>query len=127
MEQKIFGLSEQAIRLCEERAVTLSSNIINSSTPGYKAKDMDFANIMQQQGNESISLSKTNSNHIDMNGTVDSPRYLYRVPNQISLDGNTVDAELERQNFVQNAIRYQVNLTFIQNKTEEISKAIRGE
>jgi flagellar basal-body rod protein FlgB len=44
----------------------------------------------------------------------------------MSLDGNTVDGEIERKNFIENALRYQVNLTFIQNKSDELTKAMGG-
>jgi flagellar basal-body rod protein FlgB len=125
MDSKIFGLSEQALQLSENRSVLLTNNLVNSSTPHYKAKDIDFNKAMQD-ANQDYSLLKTNPNHLQASNTIGGQRVLYRVPNQMSLDGNTVDGEIERKNFIENALRYQVNLTFIQNKSDELTKAMSG-
>jgi flagellar basal-body rod protein FlgB len=126
MSNSIFGFSERALELSEMRAVQISNNITNSTTPNYKAKDIDFQQALTQAGEE-LNLTQTNSQHIAVNGGQNRPQMKYRMPTQESMDGNTVDPELERKNFMQNSIRYQVNLTFIQNKTDELMKAIKGE
>lgn len=126
MSDSIFGLSEKALQLTESRSVMLTNNLINSSTPHYKAKDIDFHKALQD-ANQTYSLDKTNPNHIKADNQLSGQQILYRVPMQMSLDGNTVDDEIERKNFMENAMRYQVNLTFIQNKSDEIMKAIKGE
>lgn len=125
MSNNIFGLSEQALGLCEERSVILSNNIVNSSTPNFKARDIDFRAIMGSV-KDHRDLTLTDPKHIALNPVV-HPRELYRIPHQTSLDGNTVDPEIERKNFMQNAVRYQVNLTFIKNETNEMLKAMKGE
>jgi flagellar basal-body rod protein FlgB len=124
---KIFGISEQALRLSEDRAVMLTSNIVNSSTPNYKARDMDFQKALQSAGQNAAVMQTTHANHIVPNGQANGVQAGYRVPMQSSLDGNTVDDEIERKNFIENALHYQVNLTFVHNKTSELMKAIKGE
>ncbi len=54
---KIFGLSEQALKLSEDRSVMLSNNLVNSSTPHYKAKDIDFHQALQE-ANQAYGLTK---------------------------------------------------------------------
>lgn len=115
----ILGLPEQALKVCEERAVLLSNNLVNSATPHYKARDIDFAKTMQ----DTVAQKGTGT---DQSFNVES-EIQYRVPMQKSLDGNTVDAEIDRKNFIENALRYEVNLTFMQNKADEIVSAIKGE
>jgi flagellar basal-body rod protein FlgB len=127
MADSIFGLSEKALSLCEDRAVTLTNNIVNSSTPHYKAKDIDFYKLVQQAGEDPGSLATTNTAHIKPTEMASSENMLYRVPMQTSADGNTVDSDLERKSFIENALHYQVNLTFIQNKTDQLMKAIKGD
>lgn len=128
MSDSIFGLSDQALTLCEQRAVTISSNIVNSATPHYKAKDIDFHKILQESSSQFNSQLFVNDfRHLSGNNSASSPKALYRVPAKTSLDGNTVDQELERKNFLQNALNYQVNLTFIKNTTNQMMKAIKGE
>jgi len=126
MDSKLFGLSEQALQLSESRAVMLTNNLVNSSTPHYKARDIDFNKAMQN-ANQDYSLQITNPNHIQAQNSVGGQKVLYRIPMQMALDGNTVDEDIERKNFIENALRYQVNLTFIQNKSDELVKAMKGE
>ena len=126
MSENIFGLSEKALQLCEDRSVTLTNNLVNSSTPHYKAKDFDFQKALAT-ADQGYGLDKTNANHISATDEMHGQQMQYRIPMQMSMDGNTVDDEIERKNFVENALRYQVNLTFIQSKSDQIMKAIKGE
>ena len=123
MDMKIFGISEQALQVCESRAVTLTNNIVNSSTPNYKARDIDFHQVMQNAG-QHYAMSQTNAGHLPATNEIDGGRLQYRIPMQDSLDNNTVDPEIERKNFIENALRYQVNLTFIKNESDKLTKAM---
>lgn len=127
MTDSIFGVSEKALQLCEDRGVVLSNNIVNSSTPHYKARDIDFYKIMQQNKAQDAAALKTNDpRQISGHGQVSEP-LKYVVPTQKSLDGNTVDEEIARKNFIENAMHYQVNLTFVQYNSNILTKAIKGE
>lgn len=126
MDMKVFGVADKALQLCEDRAVTLSSNVTNAATPKYKARDFDFYKAMQSANTE-YKLTQTNAHHLEPTNEVDGQQLKYRVPMQASLDGNTVDPEIERKNFIENALRYQVNLTFIKNDSDQLIKSIRGE
>lgn len=130
MADSIFGMSGKALQLCEDRGVLLSNNIVNSSTPHYKARDIDFYKILQQSNNtQNSDMLKTNDpRQLSANGNSSiSEPVKYVVPMQKSLDGNTVDEEIERKNFIENALHYQVNLTFVQNESNTMMKAIKGE
>jgi flagellar basal-body rod protein FlgB len=126
MDSKIFGLSGAALQLCEDRAVLITNNLVNSSTPHYKARDIAFSEAMNHV-KENITLAVTQPGHLASLSKMDNQDIMYRIPMQTSLDGNTVDPEIERKNFIENSLRYNVNLTFIQGKTDELSKAIKGE
>lgn len=126
MADTIFGVSEKAMQVCEDRAVMLTNNLVNSSTPHYKAKDLDFHKALED-ANSAYSLNETNKSHIEADGQFGGNQVKYRIPMQMSMDGNTVDDDIERKNFIENALRYQVNLTFVQNKTDELMKAMKGE
>ncbi|MFZ2315664.1 MAG: flagellar basal body rod protein FlgB [Gammaproteobacteria bacterium] len=127
MDMKIFGASEKALQLCEDRAVTLSSNVVNASTPNYKARDFDFYQAMQSANMAQYKLTQTNSKHLEPGNEIGGQQLKYRVPMQASLDGNTVDPDIERKNFIENALRYQVNLTFVKNDSDQLVKAFKGE
>ncbi len=124
---KIFGVAEKALTVTEERASLISSNLVNSSTPNYKAKDIDFDKVMKDVDSTSM-LQSTNPQHIRTSSNEAGGLPIqYRIPMQTSMDGNTVDPEIERKNFMQNSLKYQVSLTFIQNKTDQIMKAMKGD
>jgi flagellar basal-body rod protein FlgB len=52
---------------------------------------------------------------------------LYRNPLQPSIDGNTVDAHVEKGKFMENALQYQATLGFIDSRIQSLRKAIRGD
>lgn len=123
-----LGIHQKALALRSQRTEMLASNIANADTPGYKARDIDFksalANVQTQSAN---SLTRTNSKHIQINTNQSNAEILYRVPNQSSLDGNTVDEQLEKGAFAENALRYQASITFLDGKFKGLMAAIKGE
>jgi len=125
---ELFGVSAKALALSEDRASLITNNLVNSSTPNYKARDFDFGKEMQKAGQAMSGMQTTHSNHIHSSSqTATAADIKYRIPMQNSMDGNTVDPEIERKNFLQNSIKYQVSLSFVQSKGDQLMKAIKGE
>ena len=128
-----LNFHQQALGLRQERQKVLASNIANADTPGYKARDMDFASELQKavkQGGDSsgLALSKTSARHIEGQGLPGPSRdLLYRVPDQPSLDGNTVDMDRERTQFADNSVRYQSALTILNSRIQGLKKAMQPE
>ncbi len=112
---QIFALNGGALQLRSQRLNMLASNIANASTPGYKAKDLDFDLAMKQAQNGG-SLHQAMSDHTG-----------YRVPLQPSLDGNTVELSVEQTLFAENAIQYRTTLSFMQGQVSAIRRALKGE
>jgi flagellar basal-body rod protein FlgB len=123
----IFALNTNALILRGKRAELISSNIANADTPGYKAKGMDFQKLLaQSMQNQNMSMSKTNNKHLDMRMALND-NVEYRIPNQPDTgDGNTVDAQVERNLYLQNSLEYQASLQFINGKIKAMRKAITG-
>ncbi|NMP28036.1 flagellar basal body rod protein FlgB [Rahnella sp. SAP-1] len=111
---------QEALNLRAQRQEILAANIANADTPGFQARDINFAGQLQkvmEKGRASgsgLALSLTSDRHIAAE-TVQPPDLdlLYRVPDQPSLDGNTVDMDRERTNFADNSVRYQTDLTVL--------------
>jgi len=123
-----LGIHQQALALRSQRTEVLASNIANADTPGYKARDIDFKSALANVEAQSTgSLNRTNSKHIQINSTHGNAELLYRVPNQSSLDGNTVDGLVEKGAFADNALRYQASITFLDGKFKGMMAAIKGE
>ena len=142
-----LGIHDKALIIRSRRAELLASNLANADTPGYKARDIDFrsalnATMQTASGHASTSasmsartagLTLTNKNHIAMPAedrvSISDPamQTLYRVPNHASLDGNTVDSQMEKSAFAENALRYQASLTFLNSKFKGMIAALKGE
>ncbi len=112
---QIFSVSGNALRLRSERLNMLASNIANASTPGYKARDLDFERAMQS-AQKSNSVEQAMEEHAG-----------FRVPLQPSLDGNTVELSVEQTLFAENAIQYRASLTFLQGQVSSIQRALKGQ
>lgn len=127
---KDFRFLQDALNLRAHRQQVLASNIANADTPNYKARDIDFAKELQraqgvQAGN--LNLSATSSRHMQVSGGMLDVQALYRAAVQPSIDGNTVDLDVERAQFADNAIHYQFVLDRISGKMKTLLSAIRGE
>jgi len=125
---KALGLHPQALMLRENRAEVLASNLANADTPGYKARDMDFQALLKQQSQiNSGSLETTHSGHLLPDQYQLSGELLYRTPQQATLDGNTVEDQIEQAKYGENALQYQASLRFINGRFSGLLTAIKGE
>lgn len=123
-----LGIHAKALTIRSHRAEMLASNIANADTPGYKARDVDFKSALSQaQSQQAGTLKSTHSNHISTSTMQSSLQTMYRIPNQSSLDGNTVDSQLEKSAFADNALRYQASLQFLDGKFKGMMAALKGE
>ncbi len=124
-----FGFFEQALNVRAYRQQVLASNLANADTPNYKAQDIDFHSILQNKSMtlQAPALEVTNARHLQGKGDSPLDSFLkYRVPDQPSIDGNTVDVESENAQFADNAIHYEANLTFINGKIRTYLAALQS-
>lgn len=115
MNESLFGIHGMALELRSQRMGLITSNIANAATPGYKARDIDFAAAL-----------KARERGADVAGAMDSAT-LYRVPVMASLDGNTVEMATEQTAFAENAVGYSTTLSVIRSRVETITRALKGE
>jgi flagellar basal-body rod protein FlgB len=127
--------NETALSLRAQRQELLASNIANADTPNYKARDIDFANALQGALARSTApagaLSTTAQAHIpratpDANSLPDGTQVQYRGVVQGSVDGNTVDMDVERNQFADNGLRYEAGITMINHQIRAMLAAIQG-
>src|SRR5215470_3456357 len=96
-----LGVAAQALPLQSKRMEVLANNLANVDTPNYKARDIDFKTALAQAGSPNASLSLTTTTPGQIGGASASGEgdlsgaLKYRVPLAPSLDGNTVDAQME--------------------------------
>ncbi len=115
-DNSLFGIHGAALEVRGQRMGILASNIANASTPGFKARDIDF---------QAALAAADNPGGLSDSGLAGATKY--RVPLQPSLDGNTVDLSTEQTAFAENAVQYQTTLSFLNGRIGQITRALRGE
>jgi flagellar basal-body rod protein FlgB len=126
---------QSALRLRAERQQVLASNIANADTPNYKARDIDFSSALKQAVTATNApaggaLTATSPNHLAGNPaglTASGVPVLYRTAAQGSVDGNTVDMDVERSQFADNALRYEAGVTFVAGQLKKLLSAVQGQ
>jgi flagellar basal-body rod protein FlgB len=141
----VLGFHQQALNLRAYRQQVLAANIANADTPNYRARDIDFnAALMQAQGSTADApassggarlmpalLTTTQAGHLSGSGGAaagvpGNPALLYRSTLQMSADSNTVDMDVERAKFAENALHYEANVTFLNGQIKTMLSAVTG-
>jgi len=142
-----LGVHAQALAVESRRTQLLASNLANSDTPNYKARDVDFRAALAQAGATgaaagnapdttagapagALPMAAASAGNSIAGGAVapgQDPTLLYRIPLAPSLDGNTVDPQLEQAAFAENAVRYQATLTLLNSRLRSLMTAITGQ
>jgi flagellar basal-body rod protein FlgB len=121
----------QALALRSERQRLLASNIANADTPGYVARDMNFARALQQATGSTPAarvLTTSQPGHIASGAAGSAGSALeFASASQTNLDRNTVDMDRERANFADNSVRYEATLRFINSQVRTLTSAITGQ
>ena len=128
----------KALVVRAERQRVIASNIANADTPGYAARDLNFQDAMSQASGASalrtLSPATSGTSHarhlplLASSGGLGSAAPLaYTTPTQPSMDGNSVDLDRERSKFVDNAVRYESTLRFINSQSKTLLSAIQGQ
>jgi flagellar basal-body rod protein FlgB len=120
----------QALVLRSERQRLIASNIANADTPGYQAREMNFAQALREAtgGAKAGEMAATQPGHIQpAAGARAEPNLLYATPSQTNLDRNTVDLDRERAAFADNSVKYEAALRFINADVKQIVEAIKGQ
>ncbi len=130
-----LDFQSRALVLRSERQRLIASNIANAETPGYIAKDMDFAGALKQATGEARApgtfgapLATTHETHIPVGiGTREASTLQFATQAQTNLDNNTVDMDRERASFADNAVKYEASLRFVSGQVSTLMTAIKGQ
>jgi flagellar basal-body rod protein FlgB len=126
-----LNFQAEALVLRSERQRLIASNIANADTPGYVAKDMDFARALREATGQSAAAGQMNTTaagHLQpAAGARAATGLRYATPSQTNLDNNTVDMDRERASFADNAIKYEATLRFINGSVRTMLDAIKGQ
>lgn len=127
---------QTALNLQAHRQEMLASNIANADTPNYKARDIDFKGALQGVlgrtdlglRREPLALVQTGRGHIGSADILPFAAHIgFRREMQSSVDGNTVNMDVERAAFAENSIHYEASVTFINSLLQGMQRAISGQ
>ncbi|GAB4117468.1 MAG: flagellar basal body rod protein FlgB [Rubrivivax sp.] len=129
-----IDFQSQALLLRSERQRVLASNIANADTPGYQARDFDFKAALSEA---TAGLRGADANRLGgpiargasgLAGVpaATAPTLRYATPSQTNLDGNTVDMDRERASIVDNTVRYEATLRFINSSLRTLQDAMKS-
>jgi flagellar basal-body rod protein FlgB len=126
-----LDFQQAALGLRAQRQQILAGNIANADTPNYQARDFDFAQTLKaavagRTAGGGLPLAATSLRHLPGTASSAPARLLYRIPAQASADGNTVDMDLERAQFSENAVQYEAGLTFITMHLKSLIAAVQA-
>lgn len=135
---RLFQLHQAALAARGSRSQVLASNIANADTPGFQARDLEFKDALrsaigaEQSAAANVApagLVRTSARHMAAQSAyapAPGMALVYRTVAQPSIDNNTVDVNVERAQFADNALRYEASLTFINGKIKSLLTAMQS-
>jgi flagellar basal-body rod protein FlgB len=125
-----LDFQSQALTLRSERQRLLASNIANADTPGYVARDMDFASALREATGSALggtpALQALRTRLATLRGGAAETHLRYAAPSQSNLDGNSVDMDRERASFADNTVKYEATLRFINSQVRTMLDAMKS-
>lgn len=122
------NILEKALAASALRQKTISNNIANVNTPGYKKSDVLFEDKLQTAMNQSLlPLTRTNTNHLPA-GQISSelePSIVVDNTSSMRLDGNNVDIDKEMAGLAKNSIYYNAVAQQLSKQYSMLLSAIR--
>ena len=137
-----LNFQAQALALRSERQRLLASNIANADTPGYVARDLDFAAALREASGAAAATGAVGGSAalralhairdervalLSGSSAGSAEAHLrYATPSQSNLDGNTVDMDRERASFADNSVKYEATLRFINGHVRTLLDAMKS-
>lgn len=118
---------ENGLDYASQKQKVISNNIANSDTPKFKAKDVSFKKMLDQELLSSFSTYKTDNRHYDLDIKADASSGVYVRQNQsYNNSGNSVDIDKEMSDLATNQIYYNALTDRISGKFQSLKNVIKG-
>jgi flagellar basal-body rod protein FlgB len=123
-----LAFQTQALTLRAERQRMLAGNIANADTPSYQARDFNFAGALRgAMGETPAPVAVTHAAHLaGSDGSASSNARIWALQAQTNLDSNGVDMDRERAAFVDNSLKYEATLRFVNGSVRTILDAMKS-
>ncbi|UAA39473.1 flagellar basal body rod protein FlgB [Paraneptunicella aestuarii] len=125
---RLTAFHQRAVNVRNDRMEVIAGNLANANTPGYKARDINFQEAMRSATyGQQHNLTRTNEKHLSASSSALPREIQFRETNQPDTgDGNNVEVQKERNMFLDNGLRYQASLQFLDGKFKGFKKALTG-
>ena len=101
------------------RAEVVAGNLANADTPGYVAKELDFADFLRNAATQSLTPATGNKQ-----ASIEA-RVVEQQSSTIGLDGNTVDPGREMSTLAEAGVKYLEGTQLLQMRLRTLRSAIR--
>jgi flagellar basal-body rod protein FlgB len=101
---------------------TISNNLANVDTPGYKAKETVF----KQEFESSLNAYRTNERHVQFSNQSHSFYVKEQAGTTMNHNGNNVDVDKEMAELAKNQLYYQTLVQRINGKFNSIKMVVKG-
>ncbi len=119
-----------ALDVLSEKNRTISRNIANADTPTYRAKKLEFDEVMAEHfsSKTTTTLYTTNEKHMQVGSTpVDASDFVRRQNNpSLRTDGNDVNLDYEMSEQAGSAIMYSMLSEIVGGKFGSLKDIITG-
>ncbi len=116
-----FEILHKILQAAGMRQKVIASNIANSDTPGYKARDVKFDNILGRE----LNLATTSVGHISSGNRSGSRSFI--IEKNLSWgDGNNVELNVEVAKMTENALVHDAALKILSTKIKMFKAAVGG-
>lgn len=96
---------EKALDYSMTRQEIIVDNVANATTPGFKRRDVSFADTLKASQEKALGLKTSKAGHLE--GMASRASKKSRNDGLVRVDGNSVDLEIENAEMAANAFYYQ--------------------
>ncbi|MGG1399036.1 flagellar basal body rod protein FlgB [Bacillus salipaludis] len=126
-----ISLLQSALDASSLRQQVVSNNIANSETPGYKAKQVVFEDILKQHlsNQKDFTGKRTDPRHFvigNSTGILPAPQSVEETGTIMQNNGNNVDIDKEMTLMGKNALWYDTLTQQLNSEFQQLSIAITG-
>lgn len=122
LTDSITSLLTKFLDVQSRRAEIVASNLANADTPGYVAKELDFADYMREAAREALSPTGSST---ESKSFIQTPHVVEQTTGAVGIDGNTVDAGREMSTLAEAGTQYLAGTQLLQSRLRILRMAIR--
>jgi flagellar basal-body rod protein FlgB len=117
----MMAMLENYLKLTSSREQSISANMANIDTPGYRTRDINFESEFHKVLSAGLRLSEDGAEAAQLTPVVHEVQGLMERP-----DGNNVSLDHEGLMLARTQLQYQLAIQLIQNHFHQTLSAING-